>query len=278
MLSKNATHSLISKLSPAELEHFSTTAIQAAQHGGAILLDLLGKVASTSKGPGDLVTEADLLSQQAIENRIRQQFPNHLFLGEESTGHVAWQKGFCWVVDPLDGTMNFVHRLPSFSVSIGLLLDGVPIIGVVFDPILQEIFTAIAGQGATLNGQPIRRSNCVLLEDSLLVSSFPGRVASDCLELKRFTRVVQRATMRRLGSAALNLCYVGCGRLDGYWASTLNVWDIAAGILIAEEGGARGTHLSGQPLNLSDPQILVSATAELHSQLLPLLDVSLSTI
>ena len=274
MLFKNATQSPTQRMPKSDLERFLEVARQAANIGGTILLELLGRVSPKEKGPGDLVTEADLLSQRAIEKRIRQDFPEHFFLGEESTSHVDWKKGLCWIVDPLDGTMNFVHRLPSFSVSIGLLLDGVPIVGVVFDPILKEVFTAIAGQGAKLNGLAIRKSNCVSLDQALLVSSFPSRVPPDSPELIRFNRVVQRATMRRLGSAALNLCYVGCGRLDGYWASTLSLWDVAAGILIAHEAGAKTTHLGGGELDLSDPQILATSTDELQAQLLPLLDVS----
>ena len=274
MLFKNATQLQIQRLQTGDLERFLEVARLAANIGGAILLELLGRVSAMEKSPGDLVTEADLASQRAIEKRICQDFPEHFFLGEESAGHVDWKRGLCWIVDPLDGTMNFVHRLPSFSVSIALFFDGVPILGVVFDPILKEVFTAIAGQGAKMNDLAIRKSDCDSLDQALLVSSFPSRVPPDSPELVRFNRVVQRATMRRLGSAALNLCYVGCGRLDGYWASTLSLWDVAAGILIAHEAGARTTHLGGGELDLSDPQILATATAELHAQLLPLLDVS----
>lgn len=248
-------------------------AIKAAGEAGRLLMDSLGKVAIREKNPRDLVTDADLGSQRLIRSILLGEFPDHGFLGEEDSAAVDWGTGLCWIVDPLDGTMNFAHRLPSFSVSIALFEDGQPVVGVVHDPWLGETWTAVREAGAFLNGDRIFPGSCRSLGRALLVSSFPSTVRSDSPELIRFTRIVQRASMRRLGSAALNLCYVACGRLDGYWASTLGLWDVAAGILIAREAGASVSHLSGGPMDFRDPQILVTGTESLHQELLPLLQI-----
>jgi myo-inositol-1(or 4)-monophosphatase len=252
---------------------FLTAALDAAALAAEYLREQLGRVTAREKQVRDLVTEADLGSQALVEKTLLGCFPDHRFLGEESASQIDWRDGFCWVVDPLDGTMNFVHELPSFSVSIALLHHGEPLVGVVHDPWLREVFHVMRGGTPMLNAKPARPSSCTQLGRALLVSSFPATVTADSPELKRFCRVVQRASMRRLGSAALNLCYVGCGRLDGYWASTLSLWDLAAGMLFAREAGAIATHLDGGPVDLARPEFLVAATAELHAELLPLLQL-----
>jgi len=253
---------------------FLSCAEEIAQRVGGWLMDQLGQVDIREKNPGDLVTCADLESQRLIRDGLLTQFPDHGFLGEESAdGLDSWMNGYCWVVDPIDGTMNFAHQMPGFSVSIGLLRDGIPQVGVVYDPSLRETFSAIAGQGARMNGRLVQASGRTELRRSLLVSSFPSSVNANTPELIRFNRVVQKASMRRLGSAALNLCYVGCGRLDGYWASTLSLWDMAAGMLIAVEGGAFATHLDGSPVNYADPQFLAAGSEALHQELLPILQL-----
>lgn len=256
-----------------ELPVFLQAAQSAARAAGNLLMEALGRVAVQEKSPGDLVTEADYASQALIQQSLLQQFPTHLFWGEESARPANWSTDYCWVIDPLDGTKNFVHQLPSFSVSIALLHRGEPVVGVVHDPWLQETFTGLKGGGAEWNAQRIRTSACRGLAKSLLVFSFPAQVTAETAELRRFNRVVQHASLRRLGSAALNLCYVAAGRLDGYWGSTLNLWDIAAGMLIAREAGAFATHLEGRPLDWSDPRFIVTATPELHAELFPLLQL-----
>lgn len=248
-------------------------AIQAAHQAGEYLVAQMGKVEVREKNPRDLVTEADHESQRRIETVIRDRFPGHGFLGEETESLADWRKDYCWVVDPIDGTMNFVHQMPGFSVSIGLFHHGRPLVGVVHDPILKETFSAVRGGGATRNGIPAQVSRCHELQRSLLVCSFPSTVTANSAELIRFNRVVQHATIRRYGSAALNLCYVGCGRLDGYWASTLSLWDLAAGMLFALEGGACVTHLDGGRLDYADPRFLAASTPALHAELLPILQI-----
>lgn len=258
-----------------EIADLLDLAVFAAKKAGKHLLGRLGKANSREKGPGDWVTEADLESQSLIFEEIRRRFPSHALMGEEAdASEVPWKRGWCWIVDPIDGTKNFIHRLPSFSVSIGLFLDGRPLVGVVYDPLMDELFSAVRGEGAWLNGDPIQPSGCESLERSLLVSSFPARVGPQSPELRRFNKVVQRASMRRLGSAALNLCYVACGRLDGYWASTLSLWDIAAGMLVAEEAGVAITGLDGGPFDYSSTCFSATATGSLGQQLLPLLQVN----
>lgn len=256
-----------------ELRGFLRAANAAAIAAGNLLMEAMGRVAVQEKAPGDLVTEADLASQALIKQSLLGLFPQHLFWGEESARPAAWASDYCWVIDPLDGTKNFVHQLPSFSVSIALLHRGEPVVGVVHDPWLRETFAAIKGGGAEWNTKTIRPSNCRTLAKSLLVFSFPSQVTAETPELLRFNRVVRYATLRRLGSAALNLCYVAAGRLDGYWGSTLNLWDIAAGMLIAREAGAFATHLEGRPLDWTDPRFIATATPELHAELLPLLQL-----
>jgi myo-inositol-1(or 4)-monophosphatase len=255
------------------LREYLEAAEQAAEAAGRLLMAAMGRVAVEEKSPGDLVTEADRASQELIRQSLLSRFPTHLFWGEESDRPAAWDRDFCWVIDPLDGTKNFVHQLPSFSVSIALLSRGEPIVGVVHDPWLQETYKGSKGGGASWNTRVLRPSSCRALASSLLVFSFPSRVTAETAELRRFNRVVPHATLRRLGSAALNLCYVAAGRLDGYWGSTLNLWDIAAGMLIAREAGACATHLSGRELDWRDPQFLATATPELHAELLPLLQL-----
>ncbi len=259
---------------PSKEKEFLASAEEIAQRVGGWLVGQLGQVDVREKNPRDLVTCADIESQRLIREGLLARFPDHGFLGEESDeGEVAWGEGYCWIVDPIDGTMNFAHQMPGYSVSIGLFFNGQPLVGVVYDPALQETFSVILGHGSMLNGKPVRPSGRTELRRSLLVSSFPSTVKADTPELIRFNRVVQLASMRRLGSAALNLCYVGCGRLDGYWATTLSLWDVAAGMLFATEAGAFATHLDGSPVNYRDLQFLAAGSEILHGELLPILQL-----
>ena len=256
-----------------DLAVYLEVASATARSAGQVLMDSLGQAIVSEKAPRDLVTQIDVQSQELIFQRLSDVFPDHLMLGEEQGTHVDWTCRDCWIVDPLDGTTNYSHNLPGFSVSIALFRDGKPLVGVVYDPWLDEMFTAATGRGAELNGRAIQPRDCRDLGRSLLVSSFPSTVTPETPELKRFNRVVLRATTRRLGSAALNFCYVACGRLDGYWASTLKIWDVAAGVLIAQCAGACCQHLTGGPVNWRDPQVVATGTTELCESLVPLLQI-----
>jgi myo-inositol-1(or 4)-monophosphatase len=223
-----------------------------------------------------LVTEADYAAQETIRNYLKKKYPDHAFLGEEDDGFakILDTEGFCWIVDPLDGTKNFVHQLRSFSVSVALAYQGKIVAGTVLDPVLEESYSAALGHGANLNGEPIQTSRCADIKKSLMVCSFSNHVRPDHPEVQRFLQVMHQAgTVRRLGSAALNFCYVACGRLDAYWATSLNVWDVAAGLLILQEAGGCVSHIDGQPFDLRDPRFLASANSEFHQKLLPLMRV-----
>lgn len=253
----------------------------AARAGGDELLRWLGQFQVSQKGPRDLVTEADLASQQTIRQILLETFSDHHFLGEEEDGGPReWpDEAFCWIVDPLDGTRNYVHGLRSFSVSIALVhcsrMEGDRILaGTVWDPVLEECFTAGWGAGAFLNGVPIRVSRRVKLREALLVCSFPSQVERDGPEVTRFLNLLPLAgSIRRLGSAALNLGYLACGRLDAYWASSLSPWDVAAGALLVTEAGGTLTDLQGNPFDLRRPLLLATSTEELGSAMLPPLQV-----
>ncbi len=251
---------------------------RAARAGGRILIDMAGRINVREKNPKDLVTEADLASQEAIRSIVLEAFPHHGFLGEEDMGgpgdrqvSEALDADYCWVVDPLDGTTNYVHQLPSYSVSIALMQRSTPITGVVYDPVMDECFSAIRGEGAWLNGVPIRTSGRVKMNESLIAASFPPDVQRDSIEVSRFIEVLCSCrALRRLGSAALNLCYVAAGRLDGYWATSVNTWDVAAGLLLVEEAGGTMSAIEGT-LNWARPKFAAAASESLHADLLSLI-------
>jgi len=234
----------------------------------------------SEKAPKDLVTDADLASQKAVRDILMDAFDGYAFVGEEQ-GETeppdAVRRGAadappCWVVDPLDGTVNYVHQLQSFAVSIGLYQDGKMRLGVILDPVTEELFTAIDGHGAHLNGEPIRRSDCVDLSQALVACSFPAGVKADSPEVARFVKILERCrSLRRLGSCALNMCYVAAGRLDGYWATNVCAWDSAAGTVIAREAGAQLTAYDGGPLDDWLPKFCVSASSPLHDSMIELL-------
>lgn len=246
------------------------TAERAARAGADVLRLWQGRIAVREKSPADLVTQADLASQQAIRQTIHQQFPDHNFVGEEYEEGIATTSSPArWIVDPLDGTTNYVHGLPFYSVSVAVEYEGKVVAGIVYDPERDECFRATYGAGATLNGRPIRTSNVVAIDQALLVTGFAPRAAADSPDVGRFIRMLHTAQgLRRLGSAALNLCYVACGRVDAYWASAINAWDVAAGALIAAEAGAAISGVDGKPRDLWDRQILTSSTSDLHRALI----------
>jgi len=257
-------------LANPELQKWLNAAIHAAKLGGAELVARMGKVEVREKKPRDLVTEADLASQKAIESYLLGELPDHNFLGEESDVHNLEIKPdeYCWIVDPLDGTVNYVHQLNSFSVSIALRRGDETIVGVVYDPVIGEMFCAAKGQGAFLNDTPINHSGCVEVEKALVVCSFSSSANRDHPEVERFLRILGNAgSIRRLGSAALNLCFVACGRSDAYWATSLNCWDIAAGMLILDEAGGHARSLDGGEIDLFKPEFCAAATSELFSKM-----------
>jgi len=221
------------------------------------------------KGAIDLVTEVDHQSEAFLLAEIQRRFPGSSILSEEA-GSLAGDEDHLWYVDPLDGTVNYAHGVPIFCVSIGYACRGVTTLGVVYDPLRDEAFTAERGRGAWLNGRLIHVSDACELKDSLLVTGFPydtwNSPRNNLEYFGRFARLTQG--VRRLGSAALDLCYVAAGRLDGFWEISIHAWDIAAAGLIAEEAGARVTDIDGKPDYISPPQSILAAPAELHSKML----------
>ena len=214
---------------------------------GAIAKKHLGKVGYDLKGRANLVTEADVACQQAILKIIQKNFPTHDFLAEENglknTGS-PWK----WIIDPIDGTTNFAHTMPHFSVSIALAYKNKIVLGGVYDMCMDELFLAQKGKGATLNGKKIQVSSVKKVENALLVTGFPYVRQHRMKELlNRFEAFILAChDIRRLGSAALDMCWVAAGRFDGYWEDCLNPWDIAAGKLILEEAGGKVTDFSGK--------------------------------
>lgn len=257
-----------------DFERIKQIGIRAAYRGGDILRRHFGHLfAIRKKGAIDLVTAADIESESAIVETIRSAFPDHGILAEEA-GPMEGLPEMRWIIDPLDGTTNFAHGLGIFGVSIAFEHQGTPVFGIVFNPVSGETFTALAGQGAFLNDQPISVSATDTVGDSLLVTGFPydlARMPTDILN--RFSRCLAAAQgIRRLGSAALDLCYVACGRFDGFWEENLKPWDTAAGMVIAQEAGARITDFGEQPYDVSQKQILAT-NGHIHSEMRTLLNI-----
>lgn len=239
-------------------------AVQIAREAGGILIDRLGRAQVSHKGTIDLVTEADLAAEELIIDRIRSHYPRHAILAEESgtsagitsiSGDSDWK----WIVDPLDGTTNYSHGYPCFCVSIAIERAGRIEIGVVYDPMRDEVFAAERGQGATLNGRRMRVSEVEDLNRAMLCTGFPYNVRERPDFARDFTNFTMSAqAVRRDGSAAIDLAYVACGRFDGFWEDGLNPWDIAAGILLIQEAGGRVTDFRDAPLDIYTPKVLAS--------------------
>jgi len=250
---------------------FTATAIQGALLAGRIQRRYFRtNLAVEKKGPIDLVTAADLEVEQAFRRLIAARFPSHAVLGEETAAHSGdSQKTHRWIIDPVDGTTNFAHGLALFCVSIALEIEGRLEVGVVYDPIGDELFVAERGLGARCNGHPIHVSSRATLVDGMMVTGFPYTVRDQpATQIEVFTAFLRRArAVRRLGSAALDLCYVAAGRFDGFWEVQLNPWDFAAGILIVTEAGGRVTDYAGAPVKMVSSQIVASNTV-LHQAML----------
>jgi myo-inositol-1(or 4)-monophosphatase len=244
--------------SPAALRDF---AVALACEAGAILREGYGRAHRPErKGRIDLVTEYDRRSEALLLRRLRERFPEHAVLAEESGAHAAGASTVRWLVDPLDGTTNFSHNYPFFAVSIAAEIAGELVAGVVLDPVRDELFAAARGAGATLGGAPIHVSDIARLEDALFVTGFPYSVREQPEPtLTIFRNFLMRAQgVRRDGSAALNLCYLATGRFDGFWEGHLSPWDMAAGVMIVREAGGVVTDYAGGPFRLEGRQILAS--------------------
>lgn len=255
-------------------------AITAARAGAAELMARRDDRIVREKAPKDLVTDADLASQKAIRQILMDAFDGYAFVGEEEGENeppAAVRRGDadappCWVVDPLDGTINYVHQLQSFAVSIGLFAAGKMRLGVILDPVTGECYHAVDGQGAYLNERPIGVSGCTDLGEALVACSFPAGVQGGDPEVAKFVRVLERCrSLRRLGSCALNMCYVAAGRLDAYWATSVSSWDSAAGTIIAREAGAVLTSHDGGDFDDWKPKFCVSGSPKLHQEITGLL-------
>lgn len=211
------------------------------------------------KGATDLVTDVDEASERLVRTAILGHFPSHTILGEEGGTSGGSDRHFRWIVDPLDGTTNFANGLPMFCVSIGLEVRGTLALGVIYDPNLDELFVAERGHGATLNGAPIRVSEQSNLSQALLATGFPYERQHFQRAMRAFEGLsLASIAVRRLGSAALDLCYVAAGRFGGYWEFIVRPWDIAAGALLVEEAGGRVTAIDGSPFDVEGGDILAT--------------------
>ena len=247
--------------------------ILARQAGVILRASFGGRLQVQHKGAIDLVTEADRLSEAFLLGEIQRRFPGQRVVAEES-GELNGHASQAWYVDPLDGTVNYAHGLPIFSVSLAYAEAGQVRLGVVYDPMRDECFSAERGCGASLNGQPLRVAEAPDLDRSLLVTGFPYDIRTNPQNnLGHYAHLALRSqAVRRLGSAALDLCYVAAGRFDGYWEIRLEAWDLAAGALIAEEAGAVVTQMDGSPDYLTPPHSIIAAHPTSHPLLLKELD------
>jgi len=241
------------------MESYLNTAIDISREAGALLMQYFKRPQEISyKRPSDLITDADRRSETLIIERLRSHFPKHDIVAEEGGGAKAGSD-YCWYVDPLDGTTNFAHGFPIFSVTLGLAHRGETVAGVVYDPVRDELFTAERGAGAYLNNKRIRVSKAATLRESLVATGFPPFADNHELNIKYYSRFTQLCHgVRRAGSAALDLASVAAGRFEGFWELKLNPWDKAAGALLVTEAGGRVSDLAGGPFDLLADEIFAS--------------------
>lgn len=248
--------------------------IKAAYRGAGVLNHYFGRLPEIrKKGPDDLVTRADIESEKEIIDTIRSAYPDHAIMAEES-GDDNGDSSCRWIIDPLDGTTNYAHEIPIFAISIAFAIENALTVGIVLNPVSGELFTSVREAGAALNGHPIRVSGQPRLSESLLVTGFPydAKACTDPL-MTRFERCLSATQgVRRMGSAAIDLCYVACGRFEGFWEEGLKPWDTAAGTLIAREAGAWVTDFSGNPYEITDREILAT-NGQIHKDLLLLMEI-----
>ncbi len=255
------------------MKDFTTLSIEAAHQAGKLLRDNFrhGHSFEVKSGFRDLVTKFDHHAEEIIVSLIKKHFPEHSILTEEGSVRPTDTAPYQWIIDPIDGTTNFAHGLPFFAISIGLYYQDEALVGVVYNPIHDELFVGEAGRGAHLNGQPIRVSQTETLHESLVMTGFPydERLAARHLAWwGRFSAAAQ--TLRRLGSSALALSYLAAGRADGYWELDLKPWDIAAAVLIVQEAGGRVSDLCGGPLDLHGGEVLAS-NGKIHNEMISIL-------
>lgn len=255
-----------------ELSILLETCEIAVRAGSEELLRWRDLFTAREKGMCDLVTDADFASQQAIRDVILTEFPDHGFLGEESPDFVQLERPYCWVVDPLDGTTNYVHGFPFYSVSVAVAQEGRIVAGAVYDPLAKMCFKAALGQGSWLNEEPIKVSGETEIGQALVAVSFPPQARTDSPDIRAFLRIspICRA-VRRTGSAALNLAYVACGCLDAHWAAAIHSWDSAAGVLLVSEAGGVVGSFGGEDYNIAQGNYCVASSPELFASVQRLL-------
>ena len=271
---------------PAIPDHALETCEEAARAGGRVLLDWVGRFGVSNKGPRDLVTEADVASQREIRRILLGRFPDHGFVGEESLPEHASDgrldraanepPRLRWVVDPLDGTSNYVHGFPAWCVSIALALGDEILVGTVHDPQRDECYTAQLGGGASLNGRPITVARTPNLAESLVAISFPPHVDPGAPAINDFLNVLPRVhSVRRSGSTAINLAWLACGRLDAFWVRRIACWDMAAGLLLVREAGGSVVGFSqgriaaspAEAIPLDDPAFIAACSPQVLAEL-----------
>jgi myo-inositol-1(or 4)-monophosphatase len=256
--------------------NYLSVAVDLARKAGKTQLDNLGRVMTIErKGAINLVTEVDRMCEKQIFEGLQNAFPQHDVLGEEGIAKRS-ESEFRWIVDPLDGTTNYAHQFPFFGVSIALEHKGEIICGVVYDPTREDIFAAEKGKGTTLNGKPVRVSGAPNLKESLLATGFAYNVQEeDRLDnLDNFANFIKTAlAVRRPGAAAIDLAYVACGRLDGFWELFLKPWDIAAGVLLIREAGGTVTSFNGSTFDVYGDEILAS-NGKIHEEMIKVLKMS----
>jgi len=243
------------------LPSFLETAAEIAREAGAIVISYgERKIGFDLKGEYDLVTEADRASERLIVERLRSHFPSHSIVAEEGGGNEG-ESEYRWYVDPLDGTTNFAHGFPAYNVTMALERSGELIAGVIFDPLRNEMFTAEHGSGAYLNNHRIHVSKTPRIDASLVATGFPSRKRHLNVNVHFYYQLAMLSHgVRRAGSAALDLAYVACGRLDAFWEFGLNPWDIAAGVLMIREAGGICSDMHGGTLKMRGPHILADNT------------------
>jgi myo-inositol-1(or 4)-monophosphatase len=243
------------------------TAMEIAREAGALLAHFFEKrVAFELKGEFDLVTEADRTSEKLVVEKLRSYFPSHAIIAEEGGG-VPGSSEYRWYVDPLDGTTNFAHNFPMFNVTLALERTGEPVCGLIYDPVRQEMFAAERGGGAYLNNRRIRVTRTARLADSLSSTGFPSRKRSHNVNIHFYYQLAMASHgVRRTGSAAIDLAYVACGRLDFFWEFGLKPWDQAAGTLLVEEAGGKVTDMRGNPHSVTASEHLLADNGLLHEE------------
>ncbi len=249
------------------MKNYLQVAMETAEAAGRLLLAEFDRPRTIAyKSEVDIVTEADRNSEEFIVERLHASFPQHSVVAEEGSQRTGTSE-YCWYVDPLDGTTNFAHGYRLFCVSLALVRGEEILVGVVYDPVHQEMFRAVQGEGAWLNDRRIRVSTAPRLNESLVATGFPTRKRHknpNVLYYHRFTMLTHG--VRRDGSAALDLCYVACGRFDGFWELQLNPWDTAAGVLLVREAGGLVTDFHGRPYRLACEEIL-AANPHIHAEM-----------